>query len=110
MRFAWKVMVREKHGSVTFHVRDPATGRRVEVPPRRYLTAKQEREMAAQPDLILALARHIARDLGGVEVRAEAWVSLNGRPPRLLVDPDVDLARARDGLAPKPWILPGGRP
>jgi vitamin K-dependent gamma-carboxylase len=114
MRFAWKVMVREKHGSVTFHVRVPATGAQVQVSPRRYLGAKQEREMGGQPDLILALAHHIAADFrarghGEVEVRAEAWVSLNGRPPRLLIDPDRDLARERDGLAPRRWILPGGR-
>ncbi len=114
MRFSWKVMVREKHGSVTFHVREPATGRQVQVSPRQYLTPKQEREMAGQPDLILALARHIAADFrarghGDVEVRAEAWVSLNGRPPRLLVDPTRDLARERDGLGKKTWILPGGR-
>ena len=101
MRLAWKVMVREKHGSVTFHVRDRASGRSVEVPPRRYLTAKQEREMAAQPDLILALARRIGRDLGDVEVRAEAWVSLNGRPAQLLVDPARDLTRVDDDLGPK---------
>jgi vitamin K-dependent gamma-carboxylase len=114
MRFAWKVMVREKHGSVTFHVRQPETGRSVQVSPRRYLTAKQEREMAGQPDLILQLARHIAADFraaghGDVEVRVEAHVSLNGRPPRLLVDPARDLAHERDGLWPKDWILPGPR-
>jgi hypothetical protein len=111
MRFAWKVMVREKHGAVTFHVRQPDTGRGVQVSPRRYLTSKQEREMASQPDLILQLAHHIAGDFrarghGDVEVRAEAHVSLNGRRPRLLVDPKVDLARERDSLARKDWILP----
>jgi vitamin K-dependent gamma-carboxylase len=113
MRFSWKVMVREKHGSVTFHVTAPAGGM-VQVTPRQYLTSKQEREMAGQPDLILALAKRIAADFrarghGDVEVRAEAWVSLNGRPPALLLDPTCDLARETDGLAPKRWILPGGR-
>jgi vitamin K-dependent gamma-carboxylase len=115
MRFAWKVMVREKHGSVTFHVRSPEAGWAVQVSPRQYLTSKQEREMAGQPDLILALAKHVAADfrargLGGVEVRAEALVSLNRRAAAPLVDPTRDLAREEDGLAPKTWILPGGRP
>ena len=112
MRFAWKVMVREKHGSVTFHVRFPDTGKALQVTPRQYLSARQEREMAGQPDLILQLAHHIAEDfrargMGDVEVRAEALVSLNGRPARHMIDPTRDLARIEDGLAPKGWILPG---
>jgi vitamin K-dependent gamma-carboxylase len=32
---------------------------------------------------------------------------LSGRPARRLIDPNVYLARERDGLAPKAWILPG---
>jgi hypothetical protein len=111
MRFAWKVMLREKHGSVTFHVR-LADGREVQVSPRRYLSTRQEREMAAQPDLVLQLAHHIAADFrarghGEVQVRAETLVSLNGRPARPMIDPARDLAREPDGLAPKDWILPG---
>jgi len=111
MRFAWKVMVREKHGAVTFHVTQPSTGRTVQVSPHRYLTAKQEREMSSQPDLILQLAHHIADDFrargfGDVEVRAEALVSLNARPPSPMIDPTVDLAGEHDSLAPKTWILP----
>ena len=35
MRFSWRVMVREKNGSVTYRVRAPATGRTWEVSPAR---------------------------------------------------------------------------
>lgn len=110
MRFSWKVMLREKHGSVTFHVRFRDTGKEIQVSPRRYLNHRQEREMAGQPDLILQLAHHIADDLrhqglGDVEVRAEALVSLNGRPARPMIDPQRDLSRVSDGLAAKDWIL-----
>jgi hypothetical protein len=81
------------------------------VSPRRYLTSAQEREMSAQPDLVLQLAHHIADDLRraghrDIEVRADVLVSLNGRPPARLVDPRVDLARIEDGLSPAAWILP----
>jgi hypothetical protein len=111
MRWAWKVMVREKHGSVTYRVRFRETGKQLQISPRRYLDARQAREMAGQPDLIAQLARHIARDFerrgrGPVEVRAEALVSLNGRPARPMIDPDRDLARVADSLAPADWILP----
>lgn len=97
MRWSWKVLVRAKDGAVTFHVTDPASGRRFAVSPGRYLQPRQESEMAGQPDLIHQLARHIAGDFArrgypDVEVRAEARVSLNGRPAALLLDPTVDLA------------------
>ncbi|ADO75793.1 Vitamin K-dependent gamma-carboxylase-like protein [Stigmatella aurantiaca DW4/3-1] len=110
MRFSWRVMTREKNGSVTFVVRDPDTGREWHVPPSQYLTRLQEREMSVQPDLILQLAHRIARDFedkgkGRVEVHADARVSLNGRPSEPFVDPETDLAREEDGLSPKGWIL-----
>ncbi|MCU0682563.1 MAG: HTTM domain-containing protein [Polyangiaceae bacterium] len=111
MRFSWRVMVREKNGSVTFLVRDPASGRTRHVEPRDYLTRLQEREMSSQPDLILQLAHRIRDDFAGrgrgaVEVRVDAIASLNGRRVAPLVDPQIDLAAVRDSLAPAAWIAP----
>jgi vitamin K-dependent gamma-carboxylase len=111
MRFSWRVMTREKNGSVTYIVRDPVTGREWHVPPRKYLTSLQERELSVQPDLILQLAHHIAGEFARegkphVQVFADAHASLNGRPAALLISPDVDLARERDSLARKRWIAP----
>src|SRR5690606_24591775 len=111
MRFSWRVMVREKNGSITFFVRQQRTGRVWHVSPRSYLTPIQEREMAGQPDLILQLAHHVREDferkgLGPVEVRAEALVSLNGRRLAPLIDPNVDLTAVQDGLGKASWILP----
>jgi vitamin K-dependent gamma-carboxylase len=111
MRWSWKVMLREKSGSITYHVRSKATGREWQVTPSRYLTWRQAQEMSGQPDLILQLAHHVAREFeqqghGPVEVRAEAWVSLNGRKPALLIDRTVDLTQVEDGLLPAQWILP----
>lgn len=109
MRFSWKVMVREKNASVTYHVEDKKTGRTWYLSPRAYLDARQEREFSGQPDFILQLGHAIASDYRArgvdVRVRAEVWVSLNGRPPALLIDPNVDLANIPDGLAPARWIL-----
>jgi hypothetical protein len=111
MRFSWRVMVREKNGSVTFVVKSKRTGRTWHVSPHRYLTHVQEREMAGQPDLILALAHHVRDDFerrgkGPVEVRVEALVSLNGRKLAPLIDPSVDLATVTDGLGLARWVLP----
>jgi hypothetical protein len=109
MRFAWHVMVREKHGAITF-VAAFADGKRLEIPPRNYLTGRQEREMAGQPDLILQLAHAIGRDLRArgyrdFRLHANTAVSLNGRPARPMIDPDVDLLEVRD-LGPRTWVLP----
>ncbi len=111
MRFSWRVMLREKNGSVTYRVTDPRTGRTQEVPPRRYLNSRQERDFSTQPDLILQLAHRIARDFeakAGVRpiVRVQAIASLNGRPAEPLIDPDIDLTQVRDGLARAAWIKP----
>jgi vitamin K-dependent gamma-carboxylase len=111
MRFSWRVMNREKSGSVTFLVRSKETGREWQVNPAESLTPRQVREMATQPDLILQAAHHVARDfarngLGAVEVRADTKVSLNGRRAVPLVDPTVDLVTIRDGVSVAGWILP----
>lgn len=110
MRFAWHVMVREKHGAVTFVV-ELRDGRRLEVPPGHYLTPRQEREMAGQPDLIEQLARRIAADMraaghGDVAVHAETSVSLNGRPPIPLIDPGADLTRGGTYVTAAPTTPP----
>ena len=111
MRFSWRVMAREKNASLTYIVREKRTGRVRHVNPRSYVTRVQEREIAAQPDLVLQLAHHIRDDferrgLGPVEIRADIFASLNGRRLARLIDPDVDLAAVQDGLGKATWILP----
>ena len=104
-RFAWRVMLVEKTGDATFFVRDKATGRETTVWPGDYLTLLQERQMAWQPDMIVQFAHFLARQYpGDVAVRAEVYVSWNGRPSRLLIDPQVDLLEVGDGPRPKAWI------
>jgi hypothetical protein len=110
MRFSWRVMLREKAGSLQYRV-VTADGVPVIVSPYEYLTEEQYREMAGQPDMILQLAHHIrddyaARGFGPVEVYADSLVSLNGRPAQPMIDPHADLARIEDGLARAQWITP----
>lgn len=108
MRYSWRVMLREKMGSVTYRVRRPRDGRVWEVNPARYLEPRQLSELSGQPDMIAQLARHIRDDfaqrgLGDVEVFADAQVSLNGRPSQPLMNPTVDLSRSS---AESEWTLP----
>ncbi|MEM9384388.1 MAG: HTTM domain-containing protein [Pseudomonadota bacterium] len=112
MRFSWRVMLREKSGSLEYRValtRHDGTRRTVIVSPHRYLTEEQYREMAGQPDLILQLAHHIRDDylaegFATVEVYAQSFVSLNGRLAHRMIDPAVDLASTEFGLARAGWI------
>ena len=63
--------------------------------------------MATQPDMIADYARHLAAEArraghADVEVHADVYVALNGRPSRRFVDTDTDLARlARAPVVPR---------
>ena len=107
-RFSWRVLVTEKTGLVRFRVTTSARDREVLAYPDEYLTPVQVERMAYQPDMILAAA-HIVRDdfikkgHQNIQVRADAYVTYNGRPATRLVDPEVDLAQGRTpGSVPSP--------
>ena len=109
MRYAWHVMIREKHGSVMYVARF-ADGKQLEVPPNNFLTWRQERELGGQPDLILQLAHHIgdvmhAKGYRDFTLHAITQVSLNGRRPAPMIEPSVDLLSITD-LGPRTWVLP----
>ncbi|HZH04049.1 MAG TPA: HTTM domain-containing protein [Myxococcaceae bacterium] len=108
-RFSWNVMLMEKDGVAEFLVRDRPSGRVWVVHPKDYLMPYQAKMMSAQPDMVRDFARFLARTfqargLAEVEVRANVFASLNGRPRQRLVDPQVDLARA--SAPAHAWVLP----
>ena len=110
-RFSWRVMLMEKAGTATFYVKDGESGREGSVINHQFLNAHQEKQMAMQPDLILQFAHYLkdhyaAEGMKNPSVRAEVWVTLNGRPAQLLIDPQIDLTKERDSWTPKKWILP----
>ena len=109
--YAWHMKLRSKRGRVIFTVRDPDSGRNFEVDPDDYLNSRQERKMSARPTMILQFA-HWLRDnyrrqgMTNVQVYADSWASLNGRPEQRLIDPTVDLAQVKWSLWPAHWIVP----
>ena len=108
--FAWRMMLRTKTGFIRYRVVDPESGESRFVAPGRYLTRSQLRKLSGQPDMILQFAHVLAAEEAragrpGARVHAEGIVSLNGRRPRPLVDPSVDLAAERWSWRPWPWIL-----
>lgn len=105
--WAWKVMIVEKRGHVTLIAYDPVRRARWTIDLMDTITPRQTVMMAQDPEMIRALAGFIAQQLreqgrGGVEIRAEAFASLNGRPGQRLIDPQVDLTKP----PPAAWIMP----
>jgi len=114
-RFSWRVMLMEKAGTATFYVRDSNTGYEGIVDNGEFLRPHQEKQMAMQPDMILQYAHFLAKHYQSLgmknpQVRAEVYVTLNGRRSQLLVDPTVDLSKLTDSWQPKTWILPAPTP
>jgi len=110
-RFGWRVMLMEKAGTADFFVKDSCTGREGVVFNTDFLNDHQEKQMAMQPDMILQYAhflkQHYAKaGMCNPSVRAEVYVTLNGKPGYLLIDPHLDLTQIQDSWAAKEWILP----
>ena len=109
--FAWHMKLRTKDGESVFTVTHPASGQTWTIKPEDYLKSHQVTKMTTKPDLLVQFAHYLAEEKRGegydnVEVRARVMVSLNGREPQLLIDPNVDLAKEEVSLLPARWILP----
>ena len=108
---SFRVMLTEKTGWLQFEVTDPATGETWSVRPSAVLTDWQERQAVSRADLTLAAARLVAGEMArhghpGVEVRAESFVSFNGRRRQRMIDPTVDLAALSRRSPASAYVLP----
>jgi hypothetical protein len=109
--FAWHMKLRTKDGDAVFTVTHPQSGQTWTINPEDYLKSHQVTKMATKPELVLQFGQHLAEEkrlegYDNVEVRARVMVSLNGREPQLLIDPNVDLAKEKISLFPTRWIMP----
>ncbi|MCY4422215.1 MAG: HTTM domain-containing protein [Acidimicrobiaceae bacterium] len=108
---SWRVMITEKAGHVDYRITDPSTGRTWTAGPELVLADWQAEHADTRPGLIhvtaLLIAQHYREaGLPDVEVRADAWVAMNGGPAHRIIDPAVDLAAQARTPAPDRWILP----
>ena len=109
--FAWHMKLRTKDGEAVFTVTHPGSGQTWTINPEDYLRSHQLTKMTTKPDLIVQFSHFLAEEKSregyeNVEVRARVMVSLNGREPQLLIDPNVDLAKEEMTLLPARWIVP----
>lgn len=109
-RFSWRVMLMEKAGTAKFYVKDGVSGREGEVVNSDFLNGHQEKQMSMQPDMILQFAHFLGEyyknnGVANPQVRAEVYVTLNARPSKLLINPQVNLMNIEDSFKPKSWII-----
>ncbi|MGD9764074.1 MAG: HTTM domain-containing protein [Candidatus Binatia bacterium] len=111
-RFAWHMKLRGKSSRMQIVAYIPETGQRMSLDPAKDLTHRQLKKLYTFPDMLLRYV-HFKRDeirasgMGDPVIKVDWRCSLNGLPPRRLVDPDVDLAQQERSLWPATWILRG---
>jgi hypothetical protein len=110
-RFSWRVMLMEKNALTTFKIVNAKTGTYFYVDNSDFLTPFQEKQMSFQPDFILEYAHYLGDHFKNqghkhVEVYAEAYVSLNGRPSQPYLNTTVNLYKEKESFKPKNWLLP----
>jgi len=108
--FAWHMKLRDKSARINMVIIE-SNGTIHNVDFDKYLTSKQISKMSKRPHMIIQFVDFLekrAHELGmkNPEIKARVRVSLNGRPRRLLIDPDVNLAEVEYSIwRHNDWIL-----
>ncbi len=115
-RYSWRMMLRGKVGTSDFYVHEVKSGERYVAPEQEELTAAQRVRVATHPRMAWQFAQYLAdlyRERDGVEIEVymHGEASLNGHPPRPLLDPERDLVTADASWhRSADWILPYDAP
>lgn len=110
-RFSWHMKLRVKRAFAEFFAYD-REGRQLAVAPLdTRVTSRQLRVMPGRPDMVLQYSHFLFRELDKQDrdpyaIQAVVQVSLNGRVPQLLIDPNVNLAAQARNLRHAEWIVP----
>jgi len=110
-RLSWRMMLRSKSGYTTFTVVDKATNQSSLINFDDYLTKKQRKPVSTKPDVMWQFAQHLKKEYAkkgiDIEVYVRAFVSVNGKPRKDLIDSKVDLASVKwHPFKHQEWILP----
>ncbi|MGF1555098.1 HTTM domain-containing protein [Paucihalobacter sp.] len=110
-RMSWRMMLRTKGGSTHYRVIDTKTNMSIPIKLDDYLTKKQQRGATTKPDVIWQFAQHLKKDFASqgkdVKIYVSAYVSVNGRPFKQLINPEIDLASVPwEIFKHSDWILP----
>lgn len=108
-KFTWSMIVHNKAGEGTMRVND-ADAHVVMAGMMRSLNQRQVEFMLTHPHLLHLFAVYVGERLEEHDyydgVRVDVKVSLNGRKPQLIVDPDINLDQQPLYVMPAKWIMP----
>ena len=110
--FAWRMMLRQKKSIGQFIVIHPETGEQRYADPADYLNNVQLKFMG-NPRTMLQFVHHLdqlVKSNAGFDpiIKANYEISLNGREPRALVDPAIDLTKIPVFEPSYRWVIPFG--
>lgn len=109
------MMLRGKRVVLGFAIKDKVTNAVVDGNLSRYIHPEQHDKLGRDPEMILQFSHFLRdeylRETGhDASVYALVMVSLNGRKPQLMIDPNVDLASEPLGFHSRTWILEQNEP
>ena len=109
--FSWRMMLRDKTGTVNFIVKDEAHNKFYPIKLRDYLTQRQIRDMTGKPDMILQFAHYLRDEYqkkfkNEVAVFASSSVALNGRQKQEMIRSGTNLALEKRKIGHYDWIFP----
>ncbi|GAA4895488.1 hypothetical protein GCM10023311_20280 [Flaviramulus aquimarinus] len=110
-RLSWRMMLRVKGGYTSYSVENKETGKRFSIKMKDYLSSKQVRTASTKPDIIWQFSQRLKqkfKDEGqDIAVYVNCKVSVNGKPYRTLINPEVDIANVEwHAFKHSAWILP----
>lgn len=110
-RLSWRMMLRTKSGSISYKVVNNDTKESFVVNMSDYLSAKQQQIASTKPDVIWQFSQYLKQTFKDnnqdVSVFVNCKVSVNGKPYKRLINPEVDLANVKwEMYKHSNWILP----
>lgn len=109
-RLSWRMMLRSRSGYSNFKIIDKKTKQPIPYNINSKLTDKQFKMVADKPDAIWQLSQRIKKEFAAqgkdVSVFVNCHVSINQKPYKQLINPDVDMASAEwNYFSHNDWIL-----
>lgn len=110
-RLSWRMMLRNKYGRSHLRIVNKETGTTSKVRLQDYLTQKQIGAMGDKPDILWQFCQRLEAEYAAkgekIEIYVDCKISVNGRPMKTFIDPEVDMAAAQwDYFFHNEWILP----
>lgn len=110
-RLSWRMMLRVKSGSLSLKLIDNETNQRIKFNFNDYLSKKQQRRIKTKPDFIYQFVQRLKRKYESegkdISIYATSFVSVNGKPSKRFIDPNVDLTKVEwNYFTHNDWLLP----